>query len=81
VKGPLKGHGHLWKIRVHGPTLAMRPIMCVGPFGDDEFTLLIGAREVNWEWEPAGAPEEAERRRSLVLMNRFQRAPYTVPQP
>src|SRR4051812_5031001 len=67
LKGPLIGHRRLYKIHVHGPYTALRPLLCRGPFDmDSEFTLLKPMREVGGQDEPSGARDEAERRRQAV---------------
>ena len=45
------------------------------------FTLLLGAREKNFKWEPDNAPAIAEELRREVLKKTRRRIPYQVPQP
>src|SRR5205809_5158524 len=64
LKGPLKGYRHLYKIRVQGPTKALRPLLCRGPKDKDgELTMLIPMTEVEGRDDPPNAKQEAERRR------------------
>ena len=82
LKGPISGYRHLYKIRVQGPTQALRPILCRGPFDmDGEFTMLIGAREIQRNWDPPGALGDAEARRLEVASDPSRRVRYEVPQP
>lgn len=41
--------------------------MCKGPINDDEFTILIGAKEEDWELDPADAVARAEERRLEII--------------
>jgi hypothetical protein len=40
---PLKGDFHVMSIRTNGSSPALRPILCFGPFSEQEITLLMGA--------------------------------------
>lgn len=81
LKG-VTGYGRLRKIHISTPTLALRPLVCRGPDDQDsEFTLLLGAREVNWDWEPDDAPATADRIRAGIEKGTIKRIPYQVPQP
>jgi hypothetical protein len=46
---------------------------------DAEFTLLTGAREQGFDWDPPAAREEAERRRLEVKTDPSRRIRYMVP--
>lgn len=82
AKGPLRGYRHLYKIKVRGATIEMRPLFCKGPFVmDGEFTMLAPMWEVGGEDKPFGAKDDAERRRLDVLADRNRRVRYRVPQP
>lgn len=82
LKGPIRGYNHLYKIHVQGASQALRPLLCRGPFEmDAEFTVLMPAREINWDWDPPGAPEEAEKRRKEIAVDRSLRVVYEVPKP
>jgi hypothetical protein len=82
LDGPLRGHRHLYKIHVHGPHSALRPLLCRGPFDmNSEFTVLKPMRERGRKDEPPGARDEAERRRQAIEANKLLRIPYEVPQP
>lgn len=47
----------IFKLRVQG-AVKLRPLFCEGP-RDIGFTLLMGAKEIQSEWEPANAPTTA----------------------
>lgn len=67
LAGPIKGHPHIYKIRIDG-RVALRPLLCKGPIDNDgEFTLLMGAFERGRKWVPSNAPGVAEARRQEVL--------------
>lgn len=81
LKGPLRGHRHLYKIRVQGPR-ALRPLLCRGPLEpDEEFTLLAPMVEVGDVDTPAGAKNEADRRREEIIHDPSRRMRYEVPAP
>ena len=82
LKGPIKGFRHLYKIRVMTPNRALRPILCKGPQDKDrEYTLLKGAFEVGGNWEPYGAPADADAKRVEVVTDYRRRIKYEVPKP
>lgn len=77
---PVSKFPHLKKLRVVVPDQALRPLLCVGPFDmTGEFTMLAGAREQNFEFDPPGVREEAERRRLEIMVDRTRRVIYEVP--
>lgn len=66
---------YIRKVKVQGNP-KLRPMICEGPVsiinqetGENEqsFTLLIGAKEIAWEFEPPGADIEAGIRRESVI--------------
>jgi hypothetical protein len=74
---------YIYKLKVQGNP-KLRPMLCKGPFGltdistgkeklEQAFTLLIGAKEISWEFEPSGADIEAGIRRGKVLTNSERR--------
>jgi len=82
LKGPIRGHRHLYKIRVQGPTVALRPLLCRGPIRmDREFTMLQQMTEVGGKDTPPGAKSEADRCRSEIIRDPSRRVRYEVPQP
>lgn len=82
LRGPLKGYKHIYKIRVQGPTMALRPLLCKGPLDKDkEFTLLHPMTEVGMKDEPVTAKDEAERRRREIEISPSRRIRYEVPKP
>lgn len=63
----------IMKMRVKGQ-VQLRPMLCRGPIDDhQEFTLLLGAREVGGKLDPAGADATAGNYRGEVLANPQQR--------
>jgi hypothetical protein len=67
LAGPIKDHAHIYKMRING-SVALRPLLCRGPINNaEEFTLLMGAIERGWKWEPTGAPSTAEIRRKEII--------------
>lgn len=55
------GVSGIQKLRIHG-NVQLRPLLCKGPTNNnDEFTLLMGAKEIGSEWSPVKAPEKAEK--------------------
>jgi hypothetical protein len=50
-------------------------MLCFGPFGDEQaFTLLLGVKEISWEFVPANAEAEAfDRRRKLIILGEKRR--------
>lgn len=76
LAGPIKGHAHIYKLRING-RVALRPLLCKGPIDNDtEFTLLMGAFEKDRKWVPPNAPRTAEDRRNEVISNANRRCPH-----
>lgn len=68
---------YIRKVKVQGNP-KLRPMICEGPVivvdeetGENErgFTILIGAKEISWNFEPRGADVEAGVRRLSVIAN------------
>lgn len=70
---------YIYKLKVQGNP-KLRPMLCIGPFfikdlntgkeiREEAFTLLIGVKEVSWDFEPKNADIEAAIRRGKVLEN------------
>lgn len=52
LSGPIQKQRHVYKLRIHGQRM-LRPMLCKGPFSmDGEFTMLIGAIEMNFRLIP-----------------------------
>lgn len=67
------GVPHIYKLKVHG-NIQLRPMLCRGPFNnDEEFTILLGAVEVNWVLEPQGAAELAAQIREEIIRDSRRR--------
>ena len=73
LAGPnYEGYQHLYKLKGQG-NVALRPLVCLGPFGLDEWTILIRATERDNKMLPADAAARAEARRQILWLNRFRR--------
>jgi hypothetical protein len=67
IDGPIRGYPHIYKLRIGG-RVRLRPLLCKGPIDpDNELTLLIGATERDWMFDPEDAPQIAEERRLEIL--------------
>jgi hypothetical protein len=71
LAGPIKSkrnkkmQSHIYKLRING-NKALRPMLCKGPIAmDTEYTMLIGAIEVNSVLDIDA--EDAESRRSEII--------------
>lgn len=53
------GTANIFKLKIRGQQVQLRPMICEGPGGQGAFTLLLGAKEIASEYEPKGAPELA----------------------
>jgi hypothetical protein len=67
------------KLRTRG-NIQLRPLLCKGPHSiAEEYTLLMGAREVGDKWDPSGAPDTANSRKAEVLANgEKRRTPHVI---
>lgn len=64
---------HLYKLKVGGSP-QLRPILCRGVVDNNsEFTILIGAKEKDGNYEPFDAIDRARKRRAELLENPSQR--------
>jgi hypothetical protein len=62
------------KLKARTNSVELRPMICAGPIEDDaEFTILIGAKEVQWVLQPVDAVQRAEARREEVIEDSTQR--------
>ena len=69
LAGPLRGQRHIYKLTING-RVALRPLLCKGPVNNNsEFTLLMGATERDWQYDPRDAPASAEAKRQEVLQD------------
>jgi hypothetical protein len=60
------GTPNIFKLKVKGQ-VQLRPMICEGPGIEPSFTLLLGAKEISSEYEPAQAPEKAAEIRNDLL--------------
>jgi hypothetical protein len=77
LAGPIKSkrnrkmQSHIYKLIVHGDKM-LRPFLCKGPFDmDGEFTMLLGAIEVNFTLDED--VEDAEKRRAEIIADPSRR--------
>jgi hypothetical protein len=63
------GTASIFKLKVHGK-VQLRPMLCEGPGkGEPEFTFLLGAKEIQFTYDPPGAPETAAELRENLVKN------------
>jgi hypothetical protein len=60
------------KLRIKGG-VQLRPLLCRGPHSDDEYTFLMGAKEVGDKWDPRDAPEIADGRKAVIAGDKNRR--------
>jgi hypothetical protein len=74
LAGPIMKTGHIYKLKIYADVM-LRPMLCKGPFEiDTEFTLLIGAKEIQGKLIPG--PESAVKNRAILLADRGRRIPH-----
>ena len=74
LAGPIKKTGHIYKLIIHADVM-LRPMLCKGPFEmETEFTLLVGAKEIQGKLVPG--PEIAVVNREILLANPVRRRPH-----
>ncbi len=67
------GEASILKLKVQGQ-VKLRPMLCEGPgAGERAFTFLLGAKEIAWEYVPAGAPQTAAEYRKDLIHNPIRR--------
>jgi hypothetical protein len=61
------GVPHIYKLKVQGNP-KLRPMLCKGTEDNDaEFTLLLGAKEIQWKYDPEDAPRIAALIREEII--------------
>lgn len=74
LAGPIQKTGHIYKLIIHADVM-LRPMLCKGPVEmDTEFTLLVGAREIQGKLIPG--PGVAVENRAILLANNRRRKPH-----
>jgi len=69
LAGPI--HKHIYKLIIHGDKM-LRPMLCKGPVAmEAEYTLLLGAIEVNFRL--SADPKDAETNRNTLLADQRRR--------
>jgi hypothetical protein len=72
LAGPIQKQRHIYKLVIHSSVM-LRPLLCRGPLQMAlEYTLLMGAIERNWRL-PAGALQQAEANRLIILADPSRR--------
>ena len=71
LAGPVSGH--IYKLKVQGNP-KLRPLLCKGPLDNNrEFTLLLGAFEIQGRLVPKNALVEATNNRQAIIDNPLRR--------
>ena len=71
LAGPINKTKHIYKLIIHADTM-LRPMLCKGPFDpNSDFTLLLGAKEIQFKLVPG--PEEALKNRDILLGDKSRR--------
>ena len=69
VEGPIRGFRHIYKLKIGGK-VRLRPLLCKGPIdNENELTLLMGATERDYRYDPFNAPSTAENRRQEIMVD------------
>ena len=69
--------GSIYKLRVCAMNVELRPMLCRGPFSNEnEFTLLVGATERDLELVPRDAEERAKENRETLIADPSRRRIY-----
>lgn len=64
------------KLRIHGNP-QLRPLLCYGPHSiETEFTLLLGAKEVSFNYDPRDALAKASTNKGNVIADQLMRVEY-----
>jgi hypothetical protein len=58
----------IFKLKVQGK-VKLRPMLCQGPGDSESFTFLLGAKEIQFEYEPSKADETAAAYRKDLIAN------------
>jgi hypothetical protein len=67
LAGPgFKGQPFIYKLKARG-NVQLRPMLCLGPFDESDWTILHPAIEKDFELIPSDAADRAEDRRKVLL--------------
>jgi hypothetical protein len=66
---------HIFKLQIGGK-IRLRPMVCRGPLGAAEITLLLGATERDGVLVPSDAPQRAGEYRNAILADARRRRPF-----
>lgn len=67
IVGPIAKHLYKMKIKGSKGHMQLRPIVCYGPIGDTEVTLLFGAIEKDWKLIPDNCKEKGKENREILI--------------
>lgn len=67
IVGPVAKNIHKMKIKGHKGHVQLRPMVCYGPFGEAEVTLLFGAIEKDSKLRPETCKERAHDNRETLI--------------
>jgi hypothetical protein len=73
IFGPVAKDIYKMKIKGHKGHVQLRPMLCYGPFGNSEITLLIGAIEKGFKLVPTACITDAQENRKVLLADRGRR--------
>jgi hypothetical protein len=71
--GPVAKNIYKMKIKGHKGHVQLRPMVCYGPFGASEVTLLFGAIEKDFKLKPENCKEQAQQNREILIADRSRR--------
>lgn len=64
---------HVYKLKIQGNP-KLRPLICKGPIDNEsEYTLLVGAKEIQWQMDPSDAEQQAANNRQAIIDNPLRR--------
>lgn len=73
IAGPVAKDIYKMKIKGHKGHVQLRPMLCYGPFGETEITLLVRAIEKDLKLRPQGCKEKAQENRQILIADRRRR--------
>jgi len=73
IAGPIAKDIYKMKIKGHKGHVQLRPMLCYGPFAENEVTLLFGAIEKDFKLIPETCKASAQGNREILLADRRRR--------
>ena len=74
IHGPVDKDIYKMKVKGNKGMVQLRPMLCKGPFGEFEYTLLVGAVEKDSKLVPPDAVRRAIENRQILLENPKRRS-------